>query len=83
MSRSNLIVMDFKGIKLFHVKLRIGINDDLFVNGSLKVGNERAFFAKQKFGNLRVDSEGQARAAHIMNIAQDFAVDVIANGLPG
>ncbi len=56
---------------------------DLFVDGTLKMGNERTFFAKQKFGNLRVNSEGQARATHVVDIAQDLAVDVIANGLPG
>lgn len=63
-----LLANNFEDVKLFHVKLRAGINDDLFADGALEVGNEGTFFAKQEFGNLRIDPEGQPPAVHIVNI---------------
>ena len=41
-----LLTNNFEDVKLFHVKLRVGIDNDLFSDGTLEVGNERIFLAK-------------------------------------
>ena len=64
-----LLADNFEDIKLFHVKLWVGINDDLLVDGSLEAGNEGIFLAEQKLGYLGVDPERQPGAVHIVNIA--------------
>jgi len=38
--RRCLLVLNFKDVKLFHVKLRIGINNNLFADISLEIGDQ-------------------------------------------
>ena len=52
-----LLTVNFNDVKLFHVKLGVGINDDLFTDISFKIGYEHIFFTKEKFCNLRIDPE--------------------------
>jgi len=78
-----LVAVNFKYIELFHVKFGIGINYNLFTDVPFEFGYEQIFFTQKKFGDLRIDSERQSLAIHIMRIPQNLTENVITDGLSG
>ena len=76
-----LVVVNFEDVELFHVKLRIGIYNDLLADAAFEVGDQGIFFSQQQLCYLRIYPQRQARAVHIMGVAQNLTVDAVADGL--
>jgi hypothetical protein len=61
----SLVLPDLEYVELLHVVLRLGVDDDLFSQGSFEVGDKVVFLTMQEFSHLRVRPNGHPLAENI------------------
>ena len=78
-----LFLEDFQDIKLFQMKLRIGIHDNLLADNFFKAEDKMIFFSMEQFSHFRIDPDHDFDAIHRAVFPQNFPVDAVTDRFPG